>query len=54
MFTQIQKELDENNQKWTGTKEENSQADLKIALNVKAAFKMYEKGRRPIGTFFKF
>ena len=55
MFQQFRKELEEQNQQWTGSKEENRQADFKIAGYVKAAFKMYEtKGKRPDGHFFDF
>ena len=39
---------------WTGSKEENSEADYRVAMCIKASFKMYESGKKVDGSFFKF
>ena len=39
---------------WTGTKEENSNADLKVAQSLYTSFKNYERGSKYYGSFFNF
>ena len=46
--------MEDNNQEWSGSREQNREVDLEIASKVKASFRMYEKGKRPLGHFFEF
>ena len=56
MFDKFRKIQIENNQDWVwgGSKEENREADWNIARDVKETFRMYEKGTKRYGNFFKF
>ena len=54
LFKKIRKHMEDNNQEWSGSREQNREVDLEIASKVKASFKMYEKGKRPLGHFFEF
>ena len=56
MFQHIKPKVEADlNQKWSGSKVQNSLADLKIADSIKSSFKSYEKqGVRPDGHFFEF
>ena len=55
LFLSAKKEIeDETGISWTGTDEENYNADLRVATNVYASFKSYEAGAKRQGSFFQF
>ena len=44
----------ETNEVWSGTKIENSSADLKVAQSIFTSFQNYERGAKFFGSFFNF
>lgn len=55
LFLNIKKEVEaDTGSSWTGTVEENYNADLKVASSVYISFKSYESGLKRQGQFFQF
>ena len=55
LFTKVKKEIEaESGMPWTGTNDQNYDADLRVATNVYTSFKSYEAGAKRQGSFFQF
>ena len=55
IFLNIKKEVEEfYGHRWSGTEQENSYVDHRIALSVKQSFQTYEKDKSKEKTYFKF
>ena len=54
IFEHVQKEMEEENGSWCGTRKENSIADMKIATHIYNCLRSYERGLKRQGSFFNF
>ena len=54
IFDHVKPDVEEQTGEWSGSKLQNSIADLEVATSIFKSLKSYEDGKKRVGTFFNF